>query len=164
MKGLTLSTKEQNRLQILNGVLERYWTIAEVAPLLGVSERQGWRMLSAHRSWTRQSSEQRPGGIFGKLCGNRSYNHPQLKLRPKSSTTETKHWVILFSFLEELAKPLRLGGVGVVGLSPLKLNNLAEKVQFPANSHLNLCRSLQNQVLLEAKFSQLFVVGLQFCQ
>jgi hypothetical protein len=41
MEGLTLSTKEQNRLQIFNGVLERYWMIKEAAPLLGVSERQG---------------------------------------------------------------------------------------------------------------------------
>ncbi|MFB3120029.1 MAG: leucine zipper domain-containing protein, partial [Stenotrophomonas maltophilia] len=37
-----LSTKEQNRLQILNGVLERHWSMREAAPLLGVSERQGW--------------------------------------------------------------------------------------------------------------------------
>ena len=49
MKGLTLSTKEQNRLQILNGVLERHWSMLEAAPLLGVSERQGWRLLAAYR-------------------------------------------------------------------------------------------------------------------
>ena len=49
MEGLTLSAKEQNRLQILNGVLERYWTMREAAPLLGVSERQGWRLLAAYR-------------------------------------------------------------------------------------------------------------------
>lgn len=49
MEGLTLSTKEQNRLQILNGVLERHWSMREAAPLLGVSERQGWRLLSAYR-------------------------------------------------------------------------------------------------------------------
>ena len=42
-----MSTKEQNRLHILNGVLERYWTMKEAAPLLGVSERQGWRLLGA---------------------------------------------------------------------------------------------------------------------
>ncbi len=36
MKGLIMSTKEQNRLQILNGVLERYWSMKEAAPLLGV--------------------------------------------------------------------------------------------------------------------------------
>ncbi len=49
MEGLTLSAKEQSRLQVLNGVLERYWTIKEAAPLLGVSERQGWRLLAAYR-------------------------------------------------------------------------------------------------------------------
>jgi transposase len=49
MKGLTLTAKEQNRLQILNGVLERHWTMQEAAPLLGVSERQGWRLLAAYR-------------------------------------------------------------------------------------------------------------------
>ena len=49
MRGLTLSTKEQNRLHILNGVLERYWSMGEAALLLGVSERQGWRLLAAYR-------------------------------------------------------------------------------------------------------------------
>ena len=49
MKGLTLSTKEQNRLHILNGVLARHWLMREVAPVLGVSERQGWRLLAAYR-------------------------------------------------------------------------------------------------------------------
>ena len=49
MEGLTLSTKEQSRLQILNGVLERYWSMKEAVPLLGVSERQGWRLLAAYR-------------------------------------------------------------------------------------------------------------------
>ena len=44
-----MSTKEQNRLQILNGVLERYWSMKEAALLLGVSERQGWRLLAAYR-------------------------------------------------------------------------------------------------------------------
>src|ERR671919_842471 len=49
MEGLTLSTKEQNRLLILNGVLQPYWAIKEAALLLGVSERQGWRLLAAYR-------------------------------------------------------------------------------------------------------------------
>src|SRR5918996_45663 len=48
-EGLILSAKEQNRLQILNGVLERHWSMQEAAPLLGVSERQGWRLLAAYR-------------------------------------------------------------------------------------------------------------------
>ena len=49
MEGLILSTKEQNRLHILNGVLERYWSMREAAPLLGVSEHQGWRLLASYR-------------------------------------------------------------------------------------------------------------------
>jgi len=49
MKGRTLSTKEQNRSQILNGMLERHWSMQEAAPLLGVSERQGWRLWAAYR-------------------------------------------------------------------------------------------------------------------
>ncbi|MCH7625374.1 MAG: ISNCY family transposase [Chloroflexi bacterium] len=49
MKGLTLSAKEQNRLQILNGVMERHWSMAKAAQLMGVSERHGWRLLAAYR-------------------------------------------------------------------------------------------------------------------
>ena len=44
-----MSTKEQSRLKTLNGVLERYWSMREAAQLLGVSERQGWRLLAAYR-------------------------------------------------------------------------------------------------------------------
>lgn len=49
MKGLTLTTEEQNRLQTLNGVLERHWPMWEAAKLMGVSERHGWRILAAYR-------------------------------------------------------------------------------------------------------------------
>ncbi len=49
MRGLTLSAKEQNRLQILNGVMDRHWSMAEAAQLMGVSERHGWRLLAAYR-------------------------------------------------------------------------------------------------------------------
>ena len=49
MKGLTLTTKEQTRLQILNGVFEGRWSLRETAEVLGVSERQGWRLLAAYR-------------------------------------------------------------------------------------------------------------------
>lgn len=49
MKGLTLTTKEQTRLQILNGLLERHWSMRETAEVLGVSERHGWRLLAAYR-------------------------------------------------------------------------------------------------------------------
>jgi len=49
MKGLTLTTKAQTKLQILNGVLEGRWSMRETTEVLGVSERQGWRLLAAYR-------------------------------------------------------------------------------------------------------------------
>ena len=49
MKGLTLSLKEQKRVQVLNEVLERKLSVGEAAELLGVSERHGWRLLAAYR-------------------------------------------------------------------------------------------------------------------
>ena len=49
MRGLTLTTKEQSRIQVLNGVLEREVTVAEAAGLMGVSERHAWRLLAAYR-------------------------------------------------------------------------------------------------------------------
>jgi transposase len=49
MKGLTLTTKEQTRLYIINTVLERRISVAEAAQLLGVSERHTWRLLAAYR-------------------------------------------------------------------------------------------------------------------
>ena len=49
MKGLTLTTKEQTRLSIMNGVLERQWSVGEAAQLLGVTERHTWRLLAAYR-------------------------------------------------------------------------------------------------------------------
>ena len=44
-----MTTKEQNRLQTLNGVLESHWPMREAAKVMGVSERQGWRILAAYR-------------------------------------------------------------------------------------------------------------------
>ena len=49
MKGLTLTAKEQTRLQILNGVLEGHWFVREATEVLGVSERHAWRLLAAYR-------------------------------------------------------------------------------------------------------------------
>ena len=37
MKGLTLTTKEQTRIQVLNGVIEGKVTVAEASGLMGVS-------------------------------------------------------------------------------------------------------------------------------
>jgi transposase len=36
-------------LQTLNGVLEKHWPMREAARIMGVSERQGWRILAAYR-------------------------------------------------------------------------------------------------------------------
>jgi transposase len=44
-----LTTKEQTRLHILNGVLEGHWFVREAAEVLGVSERHTWRILAAYR-------------------------------------------------------------------------------------------------------------------
>jgi transposase len=49
MERLTLTAKEQNRLQSLNGVLEKHWPMQEAAKVMGVSERHGWRILAAYR-------------------------------------------------------------------------------------------------------------------
>ena len=49
MRGLTLNQKEQARLQVLNQVLEGRLRVWEVAPVLGLSERQVWRILAAYR-------------------------------------------------------------------------------------------------------------------
>ena len=49
MKGLTLTTKEQSRIQVLNGVFEGKVTAVEAAGLMEVSERHTWRLLAAYR-------------------------------------------------------------------------------------------------------------------
>jgi transposase len=46
---LTLSKKEQNRLVVLNEVEKGKMVIREAAEILGISERQGWRLLAAYR-------------------------------------------------------------------------------------------------------------------
>lgn len=46
---LTLSKKEQNRLVVMNEVEKGKMVIREAAELLGISERQGWRILAAYR-------------------------------------------------------------------------------------------------------------------
>ena len=49
MKGLTLNQKEQNRLQVLNRLLEGVLDVGEASELLGVSQRQVRRLRAAHR-------------------------------------------------------------------------------------------------------------------
>lgn len=49
MGGLTLTQKEQTRLQVLNGVLGHQVKVDEAAEVLGLSERHVWRILAAYR-------------------------------------------------------------------------------------------------------------------
>ena len=49
MKGLTLTTREQSRIQVLNGVIERQVSMVEAAELMRVSERHAWRLLATYR-------------------------------------------------------------------------------------------------------------------
>ena len=49
MKGLTLTDKEQARIQVLNGVIEAKVNVSKAAVLMGVSERHTWRLLAAYR-------------------------------------------------------------------------------------------------------------------
>lgn len=50
MKGLTLSQREQARLQTLNRVLEGKLKVKEAVFTMGVSERHGWRLLARYRA------------------------------------------------------------------------------------------------------------------
>jgi transposase len=49
MKGLTLTQREQGRLEILNRVLEHRLDVSHASRILGVSERHMWRILAAYR-------------------------------------------------------------------------------------------------------------------
>ena len=49
MERLTLTTKEQSRIRVLNGVNAGEVTVGVAAGLMEVSERQAWRLLAAYR-------------------------------------------------------------------------------------------------------------------
>lgn len=70
MEGLILSNREQRRVQVLNKVLVKEWGVAQAAKLIGVGERQVWRLLAAYRS----------EGVAGLVHGNRGRHPPQRTL------------------------------------------------------------------------------------
>lgn len=51
MRGLTLTQKEEGRLQTLNLVMEGRMGVGEAAYVLGISERHTWRILASYRKW-----------------------------------------------------------------------------------------------------------------
>ena len=73
MEGLTLTQKEQTRLQVLNSVLADQVPVCQAAEVLGVSERHMRRILAAYRK----------EGAAALAHGNRGR-------RPANTTTETK--------------------------------------------------------------------------
>ena len=78
MKGLTLTTKEQTRLYIINTILERRIRVAEAAQLLGVSERHTWRFLAAYRE----------EGAAAIAHGNRDRLHFHTRMAKQTSPSE----------------------------------------------------------------------------
>ena len=73
MEGVTLTQKEQTRLQVLNSVLADQVPVCQAAEVLGVSERHMRRILAAYRK----------EGAAALAHGNRGR-------RPANTTTETK--------------------------------------------------------------------------
>ncbi|MGD0626126.1 MAG: helix-turn-helix domain-containing protein [Thermodesulfobacteriota bacterium] len=59
---LTLNKKEQNRLVVLNKVEKGKMAMREAVEILGISERQGWRLLAAYREEVPQASAA-PGAV-----------------------------------------------------------------------------------------------------
>ena len=78
MKGLTLTQREQARLEILNRVLERQLSLGQACPILGMSERHAWRILAAYRK----------AGAAALAHGNRG------RLPSNAVSLEMKHRVV----------------------------------------------------------------------
>ena len=87
METLTLTQKEQARLQILNSLLAEHMTIDQAATLLGVSTRHTWRLLAAYRK----------DGAAALAHGNRGR-------RPSNTTPEATRTTVI-----ELARTRYLG-------------------------------------------------------
>ena len=49
MKELTLNQREQARLEVLNRVLQGWASVREAGQMMGIGERQTWRLLAAYR-------------------------------------------------------------------------------------------------------------------
>ena len=64
---LTLAIKELKRLKVLEWVEAERMTVAEAAQMLGISERQGWRILARYRQ----------AGGAGLVHGNRGRRSPR---------------------------------------------------------------------------------------
>ena len=66
---LTMNNKERERIKVLSQIIERKITVADASEILGISERQGYRLLKRYRA-------QGDIGVIHKLrgrCSNRGY-------------------------------------------------------------------------------------------
>ena len=82
MRGLTLNQKEQARLQVLNGVLQRRVSLAEAAQIMGVSERQAWLIVAVYRR----------EGAAALVHGNRGRRPPNaIRWQPETSSRAGSH-------------------------------------------------------------------------
>ncbi len=88
MGDVTLTQKEQSRLQVLNGVLGREVKVDEATEVLGLSERHVWRILAAYR---REGAAALAHGNRGRqpantlLGDNANPAHPQHSFPPASA-------------------------------------------------------------------------------
>jgi len=81
MKGLTLTEREQTRLQVLNRLVAHQMATYEAAAVLGLSERHTWRMLAAYRK----------EGAAALAHGNRG------RRPPNAVAEETRQQVVTFA-------------------------------------------------------------------
>ena len=92
MRELTLTQREQTRLQVLNRLVAQQLTTRESAAILGLSERHTWRMLAAYRKEGAAAPSPREQGVSAsqRRCrgdtkeGNRPGTHavPGLQSHP----------------------------------------------------------------------------------
>ena len=78
MENVTLTSKEQARLQVLNSLLAEHMTLDQAAMLMGVTTRHTRRMLAAYREegaaavahghWGRQPPNATPDAVVAMWC------------------------------------------------------------------------------------------------
>lgn len=88
-KGLTLNNKEEGRAFVLNGVLDRRWSVEEASRVLGVGERQVWRLLGSCREDVQQRVAQLAQGPYD----GATYSHLADLLREREGVALSR-WTV----------------------------------------------------------------------
>ena len=71
MENVTLTQKEQARLQVLNSLLAEHMTLDQAATLMGVTTRHTRRILAAYRELGAAAVAHGPRGDEEQSCGRR---------------------------------------------------------------------------------------------